>query len=83
MNKNTKMVLACIAERALKTFAQAFIPAYPAMQGLDINALSMAFQIGVSAAILSVLTSLASIKFGKNGPSLANEQVMPDEVAGH
>jgi len=83
MNKNTKNVIASIVERALKTFAQAFIPAYPAVQGLDVNALGMALQIGASAAILSIFTSVASMKFGKNGPSLANETILPEEVAGH
>jgi hypothetical protein len=83
MSKNLQKLLAAIAERALKTFAQAFIAAYPVGNAIDGNGLVMGAQIAASAAFYSVLTSLASMKFGKNGPSLAAEQVVFDEVAGH
>lgn len=83
MNKHTKNLLASVAERAVKTFAQAFIAAYPVGTALGQDAFVMGTKIGASAAFYSLLMSLASLKFGKNGPSLAAEQIMPDEVSGH
>jgi hypothetical protein len=83
LKKNTVLLLKAVAERAIKTFAQAFIGAYPISAQLGGDVLLNAAEAGVTAAILSVATSFASMRFGKNGPSLATESVAPDEVAGH
>jgi hypothetical protein len=84
MNKNTKNFLKALAERALKTFAQTFVATVSAdamgvFQASSIDAL----KVSGSAAIISVMTSLASASFGPHGPSLANETVPVEEVAGH
>lgn len=62
------------AERAIKTFAQTLV----ALVGTDAaGVLSVnvadAVQASVVAAVLSVLTSLASSSKGNPGPSLSNE----------
>lgn len=82
MNKNTKKFLTAIAERAVKTFAQTFVASVGANAVFAVSGVQ-ALQIAASAAILSIMTSLASAQFGAHGPSLASEVVVNDEVAGH
>jgi hypothetical protein len=82
MNSNTKKFLLAIAERALKTFAQTFVASVGANTVFAVSGLQ-ALQIAASATVLSVMTSLASARFGDHGPSLAGETVVNDEVAGH
>jgi hypothetical protein len=66
-----KKFLAAVAERAIKTFAQTFI----ALVGADTAGLfSIAavdnLKVSLAAAILSVLSSLASSQVGDTTPSL-------------
>jgi hypothetical protein len=82
MNKNTKKFLLAIAERAVKTFAQAFVASIGANTVFAVSSLQ-SLQIAASAAVLSVMTSLASAQFGSHGPSLASEEIINEEVAGH
>lgn len=69
------------AERALKTFAQTVV----ALVGTNAaNLLTVGFldslKAGLVAAALSVLTSVASSKFGPNyGPSLTSEMTVIDD----
>jgi hypothetical protein len=83
MNSNKNQFLKAIAERALKTFIQTFA-AVSASANL-FNGASTIDMLGVagSAALMSILTSVVSMQFGSNGPSLAGEQIVPDQVAGH
>jgi hypothetical protein len=62
------------AERAIKTFAQTLVALVgtDAADVLTIN-ITDAVQASVVAAVLSVLTSLASSTRGNPGPSLSNE----------
>ena len=84
MSKNTKNFLQALAERALKTFAQTFVAAVSADAMGVFQASSLdALKVAASAAVISVMTSLASASFGPHGPSLANESVPVDTVAGH
>lgn len=64
-------------ERAAKTFAQALVALIGATQ-VSVLELDWGQMLGVSAtaAVVSVLTSLASAPFGLTGPSLADEQVI-------
>ena len=84
MSKNTKKFLSAVAERAVKTFAQTFVATVGAgaMGVFDSSSLD-ALKLAASAAILSVMTSVASASFGPHGPSLASESVVNEEVAGH
>jgi hypothetical protein len=82
MSSNTKKFISAIAERAIKTFAQAFVASIGANAVFAVSGLE-ALQIALSAAVISVFTSLASAQFGSHGPSLAGETVINDEVAGH
>lgn len=70
------------AERALKTLAQTLVALIGA-NAVSILDLDWANMLGVSAtaAIVSVLTSVASAPFGNNGPSLVDEQLVPSEEA--
>jgi hypothetical protein len=72
-----------VTERAIKTFLQTFIAIAGTTNLFDLGTTTDALGIAVSAAVLSVLTSLASAQFGSNGPSLAGEQVEPDKIDGH
>lgn len=72
-----------VAERAIKTFLQTFIAIAGTANLFDIGSTTDALGVAFSAAVLSVMTSLASAQFGANGPSLAGEQVEPNKVAGH
>lgn len=65
------------AERAIKTFAQALLACFAA--GITVLTIDWQQALAVSgtAALLSVLTSVASNSLGSfYGPSLANESVM-------
>jgi hypothetical protein len=63
-------------ERALKTFAQALVAVFAAgVTILDIDWIQ-SVAIAGTAALLSVLTSVASNNVGSYGPSLADEAVM-------
>lgn len=70
------------AERAIKTFAQVFVT----FVGSDVIGIydidfSTGFSTALGAALLSVLTSLASARMGKNpGPSLTAESTHPETV---
>jgi hypothetical protein len=84
VSKNTKKFLSAIMERAIKTFAQTFVAAVGANAMGVFNSSSLdALKISASAAVLSIMTSIASAQFGAHGPSLASEVVVNDEVAGH
>lgn len=80
-----KLYWVSVAERAVKTFAQALVAVFAAgVTVLDVD-WGQALAISGTAALLSVLTSVASIKLGKfDGPSLADEAVVepidPSEV---
>jgi len=76
-----KDFLNAVAERAVKTFAQAFL----AILGTDaMGAISAdmggAVQVALVSALISVLTSFASASFGRGGPSLASESIAADLV---
>jgi len=72
-----------VTERAIKTFLQTFVAIAGTANLFDLGTTVDALGVAVSAAALSVLTSLASAKFGANGPSLAGEQVEPDKIDAH
>jgi hypothetical protein len=84
INRNTKKFLSAVAERALKTFAETFV-ALAGANAMDIFTMSSvdALKASLSAAVLSVMASIASAKYGPHGPSLAAETVVNEEVAGH
>jgi hypothetical protein len=82
LSKNTKKFISAVSERAIKTFAQAFLASIGANTVFAVSGLE-ALQIALSASVISVITSLASAQFGSHGPSLASESVVNDEVAGH
>lgn len=67
------------AERALKTFAQALL-AVLTVQGVS-DLLSVdwprALSVAALAAVVSVLTSLLSFKFGHSGTASATDAVEP------
>ena len=70
------------AERAVKTFAQALV-ALAGVEMVGIHAVDWPEMLSVAAmaALLSVLTSVASANFGKNpGPSLSDESTHPDTI---
>lgn len=67
------------SERAIKTLAQALIAMF--VGGMTILTIDwqQALAVSVTAAIVSVLTSLISAPFGSNpGPSLADETIEPE-----
>jgi hypothetical protein len=74
----TKQFWTDAAERALKTFAQVLL-AYFGADAFDVlnadwgNALSIA----AGAVVLSVLTSLLSLKLGNTGTASATDAVVP------
>lgn len=72
--------LKATAERAVKTFAQALLAILgtDAMGVLTADLLE-AVQVAGAAALLSVLSSVVSSGFGKDGgPSLAGERLTPE-----
>jgi hypothetical protein len=69
-------------ERAVKTFAQTLV-ALVGVEMVGIHAVDWPemISVGAMAALLSVLTSVASANFGKNpGPSLTDESTHPDTI---
>ena len=75
---NKQFALAA-AERALKTFAQSLVAVFAAgsVTLLDVD-WTQALAVSGTAAIVSVLTSIASAKIGNYGPSLTSEAVVTD-----
>lgn len=73
---------AAAAERALKTLAQTLVALIGAnaVSILDLDWANM-FGVAATAAVVSVLTSVASAPFGNNGPSLVDEELVPAEQA--
>lgn len=70
------------AERAIKTFAQALV-ALIGTSAMSIVELDWTQMLGISAtaAVVSILTSIASANFGPNpGPSLTDETIEPDPI---
>ncbi len=70
------------SERAIKTFAQALL-ALLGTGAVGIADLDWAQMISISAtaAVASILTSIASSNFGSHpGPSLADETIEPDPI---
>ena len=66
-----KKFLAAVAERAIKTFAQTFLALVGAdTAGLFTIAAVDNLKVSLGAAILSVLSSIASSKVGDTTPSL-------------
>lgn len=66
-----KKFLMAVSERALKTFAQTFIALVGAdSAGIFTVAVVDNLKVSLAAAILSVLSSLASSKVGDTTPSL-------------
>ena len=84
ISNNTKKFVSAIAERAVKTFAETFV-ALAGANAMNIFTMSSidALKASTSAAVLSVMASIASAKYGPHGPSLAAETVVNEEVAGH
>lgn len=81
MTGMTKDQLLAIAERAVKTFAQALVAFILAAKVTNIIEVDWGQAAGVAAlaAVLSVLTSVASWNVGAPGPSLGPE-IPADEV---
>jgi hypothetical protein len=76
LNKASKDFIAALGERAIKSFAQTFVAIIGATATNVFQASTLdALRVSASAALLSVMTSLASAKFGPKGPSLANESI--------
>jgi hypothetical protein len=69
-------------ERAIKTFAQSIVALASAeMVGIHIVDWPNMVSVAAMAAVLSVLTSVASANLGKNpGPSLGAESTHPDTI---
>jgi hypothetical protein len=66
-----KKFLAAVAERAIKTFAQTFLALVGSdMAGLFTIAAVDNLKVSLAAAILSVLSSIASSQVGDTTPSL-------------
>ena len=66
-------------ERALKTFSQALVALFVAgVTVLNVD-WQQALAVSATAALVSVLTSIASVRLGSfEGPSLAGEAVVED-----
>lgn len=66
-----------LLERAVKTFAQALIAFWGADGVLDVVSADWgeALSVAAGAALLSVLTSLASLKLGHSGTASATDAV--------
>jgi hypothetical protein len=69
--------IASTLERAIKTFAQALVAVFAAgVTILDID-WGQSLAVAGTAAVLSILTSVASLRLGRfDGPSLADEAVV-------
>lgn len=69
-----KKFLADLGERAVKTFAQTFLALVGAdTAGMFTVAIVDNLKVSLGAAILSVLSSIASSKVGDSSPSLTSE----------
>lgn len=77
MNKG---LIAAILERAVKTFVQALLALWATNDMFDITNVNLehSLALALSAAVISVLTSVASIPVGTAGPSLTTETVAPE-----
>lgn len=66
-----------VVERALKTFVQTLLALWATNDAFDITKVNLphALALAGSAAVLSLLTSLASASIGSSGPSVASERV--------
>jgi hypothetical protein len=79
----SKQFLLDLAERAVKTFAQVLVATFAVGDGFDVvhadwgNALSLA----AGATVLSILTSVASLKLGNSGTASATTAVEPAPVS--
>jgi len=71
----TKAFWIAAVERAIKTFAQ-FLAAVSIISWGDLR---MSLSGAGLAALLSLVTSMASARFGYSGPSLANEFAVSDD----
>ena len=72
-----KLFWIAAGERALKTFAQSLVALFAA-GGTSLNIdWQQALAVAATAAVVSVLTSVASVRLGQfEGPSLAGEAVV-------
>ena len=72
-----KLFWVAAGERAVKTFAQALVAVFAAgVTILDVD-WQQTLAIAATAAVVSVLTSIASVRLGEfEGPSLAGEAVV-------
>jgi hypothetical protein len=76
-----KDFLKAVAERAIKTFAQAFLAIIGTNATGAISAdMGDALKVAAVSALISVLTSFGSAQFGRGGPSLATESIAADLV---
>jgi hypothetical protein len=68
-------------ERAVKTFCQSLVALLIA-DGTDLVTTAWADRLAVAgmAALISILTSVASAPFGGSGPSLTTESTTPPAV---
>lgn len=69
--------LKALVERALKTFAQTLLASLGVGAATDIVSMPWlaALSLAAGAAVLSVISSIASAGFGNDGPSLAGEEL--------
>ena len=76
-----KLFWVAAGERAVKTFAQSLVALFVA--GVTVLTIDwqQALAVSVTAAVVSLLTSIASVRLGEfEGPSLAGEAVVEPVV---
>lgn len=72
-----KLFVTATAERAIKTFAQSLVALFVAGQTILTIDWQQGLAVAATAALLSVLTSIASARIGSfDGPSLTSEAVV-------